>query len=284
MPELPEVETIARQLNQVLPGRVIKSVQVLREKSFVGGKQEVFRLKISKVGRKAKNIIIEFTNQDLVILIHLKMTGQLIFMEGKKRVVGGHPTADWVNDLPSKHTRVIIKFIDGSTLFFNDMRVFGWVKVVGKLQWLEDRKKFPPDVIDPEFTLKYLTEVLKRSSRAVKLVLVDQTKIGGLGNIYVNDALYLSHTKPTRKANSLEVAEIGRLHKASVRVIKRGIEVGGASENTYRHKNGMGGEYQEEFLIYKRVGERSGLSGCEGIIEKIKLGGRGTYYCPKCQQ
>lgn len=290
MPELPEVETIARQLQAVLPGRKIKSVRVLREKSWPSfakaseGRDTILNRKILRVSRRAKNIIVKFDNREVVMLIHLKMTGQLIFIDGNKRVFGGHPTDDWVNSLPSKHTRVIITFKDGATLFFNDMRVFGWIKLMANDQWLMAKRKMPPDVIDPGFTVQYLKKVLKSSSRPVKLVLLDQAKIGGLGNIYVNDALHIAHTNPTRKANALKTAEISDLHKACVKVIKRGIEVGGASESTYKHINGLGGKYQEEFLIYKREGERCGLNHCDGVIEKIRLGGRGTYYCPKCQK
>ncbi|OGV95694.1 DNA-formamidopyrimidine glycosylase [Microgenomates group bacterium RBG_16_45_19] len=291
MPELPEVETIARQLQQVLPGRKIKSVQVLREKSFVGESEILVGRKIRRVTRKAKMVAVELDREDLVLLIHLKMTGQLIFQDKGRRVVGGHPTEDWVNSLPSKHTRVIIGFTDGpaspagrSKLFFNDMRVFGWIKIATSDEWLATGRTLPPDVIDPEFTVGYLKGVLKRSTRPVKLVLLDQAKIGGLGNIYVNDALYLTQTKPTRKANSLKPAEIKRLHQTCVQVIKRGIEAGGASENTYKHINGLGGQYQEEFLVYKREGQRCGLNGCDGVIKKIKVGGRGTYFCSRHQR
>jgi formamidopyrimidine-DNA glycosylase len=313
MPELPEVETIARQLNAVLPGKTIESVRVLREKSFKGETTKLHGLSIRVVHRKAKNIILEFDSAELVMLIHLKMTGQLIYqIPGTRhqtpdirnqileknyksktgrwslvtgnRVVGGHPTPDWVNELPSKHTRAMIMFTDGSRLYFNDMRVFGWIRIISNFQFSIFKQRLPPDVVDPEFTVSYLTKVLKSSKRPVKLVLLDQAKVGGLGNIYVNDALYLSGTKPTRRANSLRRAEIERLHEACVQVIARGIEVGGASESTYKHINGMGGKYQEEFLIYKREGFECGRGGCSALIVKMKLGGRGTYYCPACQR
>ena len=129
MPELPEVETIARQLDKALKGRVVESVEVLREKSFVGKEDDLVGRKIKKVGRKSKMVVVEFEEWNKVVLIHLKMTGQLVLTEGKKRTVGGHPTADWVNKLPSKHTRVVMGFKDGLKLFFNDMRTFGWMKI-----------------------------------------------------------------------------------------------------------------------------------------------------------
>src|SRR3989344_2113938 len=187
MPELPEVETIVRQLDKALKGKVISGVEVLREKSFGGSSLELMGKKIKKVGRKAKMVVIEFDK--LVVLVHLKMTGQLVLVKGKERVVGGHPTADWVNKLPSKHTRVIINFKDGSRLFFNDMRTFGWMKI-------GDVPSMPPDVVDKEFDFNYLKSVFAKSKRAVKVIIMDQKQMGGVGNIYACDALFLAGVDP----------------------------------------------------------------------------------------
>ncbi len=300
MPELPEVETIAKQLNAVLPGRVIQSIEVRRDKSVKGPVVGLSGRTVATISRKAKNIIVSFKKYNEVLLIHLKMTGQLIFQESgvrsqelggfkftnpDRRIVGGHPTEDWVRELPGNHTRIVCYFTDGSVLYFNDMRVFGWWKIVGSDRWTEISKKLPPDVVDPEFTEEYLKRVLKSSVRPVKLVLLDQAKIGGLGNIYVNDALWLSGTKPTRKANTITKGELKDIHRACLQVILRGIETGGASESTYKHINGLGGSYQEEFLVYKRAGDVCGWKHtCGGIIEKMQLGGRGTYWCPGHQK
>jgi formamidopyrimidine-DNA glycosylase len=293
MPELPEVETIARQLQAVLLGKVIKTAEVLREKSFIGSSERLSEKAIKRVSRKAKTIIIELEgtgNEEQVILIHLKMTGQLIYLEqgigieeSENRIVGGHPTDDWVKSLPSKHTRVIIKFTDGSTLFFNDMRVFGWVKVINNFQFSIFKNKLPPDIIDTEYTVEYLAKVIKSSSRAVKLILLDQAKIGGLGNIYVNDALWEAGAKPTRSGRTLTKQEIDRIYQATITVIRRGIAAGGASESTYKHINGLGGTYQNEVRVYKREGQPC-FREDGGIITKIKLGGRGTFYCPVFQK
>jgi formamidopyrimidine-DNA glycosylase len=267
MPELPEVETIAKQLDAVLVGRVFESITVYREKSAQSELGVLEGKRVWGVGRKAKTIIIKLQatsnrRQVLFLLIHLKMTGQLIFQlqaTGDKpqatRVVGGHPTLDWVNELPSKHTRIEARFTDGSRLFFNDQRVFGWWRVVtsDKLQATSD--KLPPDVVDQGFTVEYLTQVLKKSHRAVKLVLLDQSKIGGLGNIYVGDALWKAGAKPTRRAATLKRTEIQRLHRACVEVIERGIVVGGASESTYKHINGMGGNIRKNFWCISGRGE-----------------------------
>jgi len=284
MPELPEVETIVRQLGQVLPGRTITRVKVYREKSAPTELSSLSGRTVTTVKRKAKMFYLSFRDWNCHLLGHLKMTGQLVFRDtGGKQIFGGHPTPDWVEQLPSKHTRIEIEFTDTSMLYFNDQRVFGWLKIVENDELLKLIMKLPPDVVEPAFTVEYLTSVVKKSQRALKLVLLDQSKIGGLGNIYVNDALWLAHTKPTRKAKTLTKTEIVELYKALVTVIERGITLGGASETNYVHITGLGGKYQEEFLVYKRDGLNC-LRKDGGIIEKISIGGRGSYFCPVCQK
>lgn len=276
------METIRRQLSEVLVGKKITKVEVLREKSFGGDPKSLLGREIESIGRKAKVIEIYFKKQKELVIIHLKMTGQLVFVDGKKRVVGGHPTTDWVKDLPSKHTRVVIDFTDGSKLFFNDMRVFGWMRVVDKEKYKNELRKTAPDVTEKEFSLEYLTGVLKKSGKAVKLVLMDQEKIGGMGNIYANDAFYLAKVRPNRKANSLSVTEVKNLLVAVREVINKGIKYGGASAANYVDTKGMGGTYQDHFLVYKKDSQK--CSKCGEKIKKMKIGGRGTYFCSVCQK
>lgn len=281
MPELPEVETIRRQLNEVLVGKKISKVEVLREKSFSGDPESLKNWVIEKIERKSKVIEIFFKGKEKMMIVHLKMTGQLIYVDGKKRIAGGHPTADWINDLPSKHTRVVVGFSDGSTLFFNDMRVFGWMRIVDIEKYNKEIRKTAPDVIEKSFSLDYFTKVLSKSSKAVKLVLMDQEKIGGVGNIYANDALYLAKIMPDRKANSLSFQEIKNLLASVREVINKGIKYGGSSaaDEKFVHISGERGKYQEHFLVYEKEGQKCG----NGKIEKMKLGGRGTYFCSSCQ-
>lgn len=303
MPELPEVETIARQLNLVLPGKTISSVEVLREKSARSDLSSLTGQTIKKVHRRAKMILTSFENHPSHLAIHLKMTGQLIYdvpshqpsvvsdrltaeshqPTAKGRIVGGHPTPDWVKTLPTSHTRAILRFKDNSTLFFNDMRVFGWLKLFDPRQFKHLTSTLPPDVVDPQFTPKYLNQILQSSRRPVKLVILDQQKIGGMGNIYANDALWLSKINPEIPANRLTLPEAKSLHQAMVEVINRGIASGGASDSTYKHINGLGGSYQNQFLTYKRDTKICLNPDCTALIHKVKLGGRGTYFCPHCQ-
>lgn len=304
MPELPEVETISRQLNEVLVGRVIKAVNIYREKNFIGESPDLLEKTIKRVKRRAKVIEIELDDFDGLVQVHLKMTGQLIFTKKSQktknstskashlggqakiqseetRIVGGHSSADWVSELPNKHTRVEILFEDDARLFFNDMRAFGWMKIVQKNQKIENSKIQVPDVVDEEFSLEYFESVLVKSKKPVKIVLLDQSLMGGVGNIYANDALNMAKILPSRNSNSLNKEELQNLYSAVKYVIDLGIKCGGASAANYVDTKGLGGTYQNHFLVYKRDGQI--CNNCGGNIVKIKLGGRGTFYCKDCQ-
>ena len=291
MPELPEVETIKRQLDKVIKRQKILKITVLRKKSFKGVKKVVVGEQIKKVERRAKLLIIELEGSPRkYILIHLKMTGQLVYekREGYElsrgvRNLGGHPTPDWVKKLPSKHTRVVMELEKG-TLFFNDMRVFGWMRVVSNKELKYELSKYGPDVVNKDFNKEYLRRILSASKRTVKLILLDQSKVAGLGNIYANDGLYCAQVHPEIRGNKLaEIEEkVHDLHICLKRVIGRGIKYRGASDTNYVHLDGLGGTYQEHFLVYKQNGKPCGR--CLRKIKKIKLGGRGTYFCSRCQK
>lgn len=257
MPELPEVETIQRQLDKVLPGQRIKGLQ--------GSTLKVVGRKIVAVKRRAKMIWIDLQG-DLNLLIHLKMTGQLIY-----------------NGQPGKHTRAVFELTKGR-LIFNDLRKFGWIKVVNNRELKQHFKKLPPDVVDKEFTLNYLRRILTSSGRAVKLVLLDQQKLGGVGNIYANDALFCAAVDPRRSAKTVVGLQVRNLHKCLRQVINKGIKYGGstASDENYVNALGQKGRYQTKFLAYEQQGKM--CRRCGHKIQKIKLGGRGTYYCANCQK
>ncbi len=289
MPELPEVETIIRQLDTKLVGKKIAKVEVLKTKSFSGDSESLVGLEIREVTRASKMIIFRFKGTDTVMLGHLKMTGQLVWRpqkweekDLKGEIVGGHPTADWINTLPSKHTRVVLKFSDESQLFFNDLRIFGWLKLTTQEEVQKQISKLPPDVTDKRFTLGFFERVLNRSRRPVKIVILDQSLMGGVGNIYANDALFDAQVDPRRPATSLTKSEAQKLYKSIKKVINLGIKYKGASAANFVQTTGLGGKYQEHFLVYKKEGGK--CPHCLGEIKKIKVGGRGTYYCPHCQK
>lgn len=291
MPELPEVETVSKQLSAVLPGQVISSLLVLAKKSFKGEVSRIVGQKVLSVKRRAKVLNICLTGE-VHLLVHLKMTGQLIYIPQKSnlksqklnRIVGGHPTEDWVGELPSKHTRVVLELSKG-TLFFNDQRLFGWVKVVEESDLENEHRNYGPDIIDTQrVTSSYFYKQLQASRVSIKVVILEQKRIAGVGNIYANDALFDAGINPRRQAGSLTRRESDALLSSLQKVMNLGISLGGASETNFLHINGMGGKYQEHFLVYKKSGQKCGRKGCKGVIEKIQLRGRGTYYCPLCQK
>lgn len=295
MPELPEVETVVRQLKSVLVGKKLANIEVLREKSFSGDINAVLNRIIVDVLRVAKMIVIRLDEGGHVLVGHLKMTGQLVWrgdesglsadgLAEKQMVAGGHPTADWLSELPSKHTRVIINFGDGSTLYFNDQRVFGWLRTMREEELERIVAGLPPDVVDDNFTVEYLWQTVTASSRAIKLIILDQKKMGGLGNIYANDALWKARIAPGKPGNELDRRDAELLHWAIRTVIDRAIELNGSSYSHFVDTHGVGGKYQDEFLVYDREGERCRRNGCKGVILKDKLGGRGTYWCSECQK
>jgi formamidopyrimidine-DNA glycosylase len=218
------------------------------------------------------------------------MTGQLILEQESRgageqeRIVGGHPTLDFVGELPSKHTRVIFYF-DRGTLYFNDQRLFGWVKIGDKftIDNLPFIKKLGPEPL--EISEKQFSERIIKSKRPIKLVLMDQEILSGMGNIYANDALWEAGVDPKRKACSLTAKQLTNLYQAVIKVLEEGIKYGGATaaDAKYMDLHGTGGHYQEHFRVYDREGEEC-LKGDGGIVKKETLGGRGTYYCPVCQK
>lgn len=286
MPELPEIETVKLQLGRVLVGRKFMGVEVRSKKNVQGHFDGLVGKKVTGVRRKAKVLLIDF-EKDLTLAFHFKMTGQLILDQdddGKTwedRIVGGHPTEDYENPMPSKHTRVIFK-LDRGTLYFNDQRMFGWVKVgrreeIEKEKFLESLGPEPFDTDEKEFTRR-----VAKSKKPIKLVLMDQEVISGVGNIYANDACWEAKVNPRRAANTLTARQYADLYKGVIDVLNEGIKYGGASYSDYVNAHGLGGHYQEHFRTYGREGEECRRED-GGIIHKFDLGGRGTYFCPKCQ-
>jgi len=282
MPELPEIETVKLQLLQVIKGAKVQSCKVLNPKTVQGDVNLIVGQFVVDVRRKAKVLLVDFS-KNLTAAFHFKMTGQLVYITGNKRIVGGHPTEDFVGELPSKHTRLIIKFSKGD-LYFNDQRLFGWVKVglrseIEKEKFLAKLGPEPFDITTSEFIKR-----ISKSKRSIKLVLMDQEIISGVGNIYANDALWEAKINPQIPSHKLKEKQLGILLEKIKLVLKEGIKYGGATaaDAKYIDLHGLGGHYQDHFRVYDRAGLKC-LRNDGGIIKKFVLGGRGTYYCPECQ-
>ncbi len=283
MPELPEVETIRREAERVLVGRRISKVKILDPKPIKGQERLLAKLraKIKRVRRFGKILVFDLDNGQS-ILVHLKLTGQLVYVEGDKKVAGGHFEKGSLT-VPNKFTRLIF-VLDKGKLYFNDLRKFGYLKIVptDKVATTKEIKSLGVEPLDPKFTPNFLAKILERRKRPVKLVLMDQNLIAGLGNIYANEALFWAKIRPQRPANSLSLAEIKALYKAIKKVIREGIKLKGASENTYVDLYGKKGGFMQKVMVYQRAGEKCRLCGSK--IKRISLGGRSSFYCPKCQR
>ena len=286
MPELPEVESIRRKLQLILPGQRLEQIEVLREKSFLSFPtlgDELLGRQITEVRRRAKILQIVLDGErDL--LVHLKMTGQLIFVGADgSRSGGGHPTADWVDELPARHTRVIFHLSDGARLFFNDQRVFGWIRAPHKQLVAQEFVNYGPDINDPALNADYLFELAKRRSVPIKQFIMDNAVICGVGNIYASESLFtlgLDPRTPTREVSFNQMQQLLEIMQA---IIARSTELGGTTfDGKYVGVDGFAGGFQNELRVYGREGQSCLQCGRE--IAKIKQGGRGTFYCPHCQQ
>jgi formamidopyrimidine-DNA glycosylase len=280
MPELPEVETVRLFLDQHILGKTISGIEILNPKSFVGNPQLAQNQTIISTSRLGKQLSIHLKNH-LTLLFHLKMTGQVIIGDS----VFGHPTPkEDKTSLPNKSTRVIFTFSDKTKLFFNDQRKFGWVKLFSPDELKDFQKDVGIDALSPDFTDDYFYHQLQKTSRAVKLVLLDQSKFAGIGNIYDNDALFLSHIHPQTPSNKITKKQAKILRQNLIDLMKESLFHGGstAKDNKYIHPDGSVGQHQYYFRVYQRDGQP--CLNCQTPIQRIKISGRGTFFCPVCQK
>lgn len=288
MPELPEVETVKNGLQRFLINKTISKVTYDWPKSFPNDKFTTDRFlisaKILSINRRGKAIIINL-NSDYSLVIHLKMTGQLVYKDDKERFGAGHPNDSLVNKLPDKSTRVIFSFEDSSQLFFNDQRKFGWVRLLPTIEVpnIDFFKKIGPEPLEPTFTWQVLAQRLaKRPNSLIKAALLDQTVLAGIGNIYADESLWGAKIHPATRVNKISVQKIKLLHQAIQDVLKLGIEKGGSTDKNYVDAEGKRGSY----LKFANVFRREGLlcPRCGATIVKLRVAGRGTHICPKEQR
>ncbi|MFA7662938.1 MAG: bifunctional DNA-formamidopyrimidine glycosylase/DNA-(apurinic or apyrimidinic site) lyase [Patescibacteria group bacterium] len=285
MPELPEVETIKNDLDSLLVNKKIKAVKFLDDKK-ASKDQKLFLaqtvgVKIKAVRRRAKMIIIDLSNKDHLI-VHLKMTGQLIFVTKNTIAGGGHPIKHDLTNLPNKSTRIIFDFSNGSKLFFNDTRKFGWIKLVNseELKAIED--KYGPEPLDKNFRPHDFYKLIYQKNIPIKPLLLDQKIIAGIGNIYASEACFCAGINPLRKASDLTQAEIKKLYNCIIRILTLAIKKRGTSSETYVDAFGRQGSMNNFLKVYQRAGEK--CLNCGGVIKKINQRQRSTFYCEKCQK
>lgn len=289
MPELPEVETIRRDLARVIIGKTIADLKIknagtIKPKTAREIKKDLLGATIIKTDRRAKILILTLDTENH-LLVHLKMTGQLIYQPGKVKnlIIGGHPQKGGLDNLPNKYTRAIFEFTDGSVLYFNDLRKFGWLKIATEGELEEIKLKHGPEPLAREFTLPYFETLLKRyPKRPIKALLLDQKLIAGLGNIYVDESLFLAKILPNKKAGLIRKPKAAQLFAAIIETLKLAIRKKGTSARNYRRADGGEGGMIKYLNVYGRAGRPCRV--CHTPIKKIKLAARGTHFCPKCQK
>ncbi len=283
MPELPEVETVKNSLESFIKGKKIISLKILREKSFPQPERKKIILgqEIISLHRRAKYLDLVLAN-NYHLLTHLKMTGQLLYVHKKQLAGGGHPTADVLQQLPGKHTRLIYQLDDGSHLYFNDMRVFGWMKVLSPKELEKEYAKLGPDANASTFTSAYLYKALQRKSQPIKQVLMDNRICCGLGNIYVAETLFQAGIDPRRGAKSLSLTEIKKVVKEAKKILQKAIKHRGTTfDGRYVDSTGKGGSFEKFLQVYGREGKP--CKKCQLKLQNVRLGGRSTCFCPHCQ-
>lgn len=346
MPELPEVETVRRGLDNLIVGRQVESIDFNWPKGFPNSKTDVDRFLIGSnivaVRRRAKVLIVDL-DTDYSLVVHLKMTGQMVYV-GEQKFGAGHPSDSLINKLPDKSTRVTIKFTDNSNLYFNDQRKFGWMKlyptrllndvIVGfapessarqkrvadravfkygegsstesnaaeaqdhlqkpELASIYDKwgadstidflRKVGPEPLEPDFTHQvFVDRIKKRKNTSVKAAILDQTVLAGVGNIYADEALWGAKIHPASRVIEVSENKLKTLHKEIIFVLNLSIEKGGSTDRNYVNAEGKKGSYIEFARVFRRENQDCPRHPGTKIV-KIRVAGRGTHICPKCQK
>lgn len=285
MPELPEVETVRRDLAEVLPGRAIKTAEIFDRKLAsdpIALCAEITGKIFSEPERRGKYLILPFERFDKQLVIHLRMTGQIIYRETNMVFASGHPAKIAIGLLPDKHTRMRIMLDDGGEVFFNDQRRFGTVALMAPSELSE---KLAPFGIEPgtkDWSFDRFARVFTGRKAPIKSLLLNQTLIFGLGNIYADEACHRASLLPMRPAASLSAKEIERLFAACGEVIAEAVELRGTSMRDFVDSHGIEGGFAEKLRVYRRTGHD--CPGCGHPIARGKCAGRGTHFCPVCQK
>lgn len=293
MPELPEVEIIRSGLNKLIANKTIVDVVVLNEKSFQSATNDidtfVGNATINSVRRRAKMIMIDLSS-GYTMVIHLKMTGQLIVRGSTKDTdsfAGGHPSDSMISPLPDRHTRVVFNLVDGqgreATLFFNDMRKFGWIKLLPAALLDEEKfiTKLGPEPLVGHPQKEFIQRIRRRKNSMIKAAILNQEVLAGVGNIYVDEALWGAKIHPATRVKHLTESELLTVLDEAIKVMTLSIKKGGSTDRNYLNAEGKRGSYLEFAQVFRREG--SPCKRCHEQIIKIRVAGRGTHICPSCQ-
>ncbi len=291
MPELPEVETIKNDLDKKIVGTKIVLVNALWPDIIKDVPFEVFARqaegqKIIAVQRRAKNLIIKLSG-GLNLLIHLKMTGHFLVAEDSAEVT---KDGKWVKaknkhlltDKQNQFIRIIFYLDNGKMLAMSDLRKFAYIKLVDDKELAKFLDKYGPEPFDKDFTAEKLGEILAKKKTAIKKVLMDQSQIAGIGNIYADEILWASRVHPLTPANKLNAEEVEAIYENAKKILSESLKRRGTSTSDFRDTEGKPGTFGEFRNVYRRTDLPCPV--CGGPIARITVGGRGTHFCPRCQK
>ncbi|MDB5177274.1 MAG: mutM [Candidatus Saccharibacteria bacterium] len=288
MPELPEVETVRRGLHELIIGHKIVAESHDTSKGFPNAELDVktflINSTVTDVRRRAKVLMIDLSTE-YTLVIHLKMTGQMVFRAHDVAFGAGHPNESLIGELPDRSTRVTLTFADGSHLYFNDQRKFGWMRLLPTLEVpnIDFMKKVGPEPLEADFTADEFTARFKRRAKSpIKAALLDQTVVAGVGNIYADESLWGAKIHPLTMVAELPTTKYHLLYTELRSVMNLAIEKGGSTDRNYVNAEGKRGSYMDFACVFRREGKP--CPRCGTIIVKFKAAGRGTHICPNCQK
>ncbi len=289
MPELPEVEVVKKSLINKIEKLIVKAVKIndgrLRYKVNNNQIKKIIGLKIIKILRRSKNLLF-FFEKDLVMLVHLGMTGKFFFIDKDNTKFKTSFYYDLNDNKDNKHDRVIFNFSRNQKLIYNDVRKFGFIKLICKSNLNQNIhiKNLGPEPLSKKFNFIYFKQYIFGRNRSTKDILMDQKFVSGLGNIYVNEILFSSGIRPTKKIQELSNHNIKKIIKFTKKILSKAIKLGGSSIKDFSSSSGKKGLYQQYFCVYGKKGENCPKKNCQGNIIKIVLANRASFYCPKCQK
>ena len=289
MPELPEVEVVKRSLTSKVQNLIIKKVMInddrLRYRIDKNKIRRIVGLKLTKIKRRSKFLLF-FFNKNMIMLVHLGMTGKFFFVDQKNVKYKTSFYYDINKEKDKKHDRVVFVFNNNKKLIYNDVRKFGFIKFFNKHNLHNNLhlSKLGPEPLEKKFNYIYFKKYIINRNRLIKDILMDQKFLSGLGNIYVNEILFLSKIKPTRKVKKIKNFEIKKIIKFTKSVLISSIKFGGSSIKDFSSSNGKKGSFQQHFNVYGKKKESCSNVNCKSKIARTVISNRATFYCPKCQK
>ena len=289
MPELPEVEVVKKSLINKMENLIVKAIKIkdgrLRYKINRQKIKNIVGLRFKKISRRSKYLLF-FFNKNIVMLVHLGMTGKFFFINNKKTKYKTSFYYDLNENKDKKYDRLIFDLSNNQKLIYNDVRKFGFIKIFKRenLNKISHIKDLGPEPLSIKFNFSYFKKNILNRDRTIKDILMDQKFVSGLGNIYVNEILFYSGIRPIKKVNNLSNIEIKKIVRFTKKVISKAIILGGSSIKNFSSSSGKRGSFQQYFNVYGKKGEKCSNKKCKNNIIKIILANRASFYCPKCQK